>query len=157
MPRVKEVLFHVNKMLNYMETKEGLTEEEKRMYEYTPSRWGRREYFDCYYNQNRLGIETYKRNQLTKTMLKDMKMFLDEAVKYGFLGDVRFRNGARDGMWASSRTGSEEEKKGETVLYHTFNSDYSYWKIFNDKGKDLTNGGLNTKNDLKRFIRENYI
>ena len=154
--RTKEVLKHVNIMLEAIEDKSKMTDEIKRKYNFQPSRWGRREYYEGYDVRQMLGISSYKSYQITKTMLKKMKVFLDEAVKQGFYGDVEFRTGYRNGMWASTRTGSTDEKKGEMVLYRSFESDSDYWEIRKDRDTKITQGLL-TKTEIRKYIKDNYI
>ena len=160
MNRLNYVKKHVIKMLNYLETHEGLTEQEKCLYGYNPSVWGSRECFDAYLARKYIAYDNYNRNQITKTMLKDMKNFLDEAEKYGFVGDIWFKTGYSDGMYASTRTGNDY--RGDLVLYHTFNSDENKWKIykgrrFSYKDERTKDKYITTKNQLKSFIKENNI
>ena len=155
MKRLKEVKEVVEILLNYLETHEGLTEEEKSNYGYYNRYYGR-EHYDAWKVREVISYKDYDRSQITKTMLKNMLEFLTFAERKNFLGDVWFNTGWHNGMYVSTRTGTDVE--GETVLYHTFSSDENYWKLY--KGRtfyerdEITRGRL-TKREIDKFINDN--
>ena len=151
--RVKEALSNTNEMYNAIENEENMTDEIKQKYGYVDYYWTRNHY-DSYRANSYLGITRSDRNQITKTFLKEIKMFLEEATKYGFIGDMEIKANWEDGMWACSRTGSAEEKLGCTYLYYHFESGNKYFQIQNEMKRDIT-GRLNKK-ELKEYINKLY-
>ncbi len=155
MDRLNRVKFHVDRMLYYLETHEGLSNEDKSKYGYTNSYYGSREHFDAYSARKYIAYEDYDRSQITKTMLKDMKNFLDIAKELGFIGDVWFNTGYGHGMFATTRTG--EDTAGELVLYHTFCSDKNYFELRKSRNKNKVIKRVTTKSELKSLMNENNI
>ena len=152
MDRLNRVKFHVDRMLNYIETHEGLSNNDRSNYGYTQGYYGRREHYDAYVARKYIAYDDYDRSQITKTMLKDMKKFLDIAKELGFIGDVWFKTGYSHGMYASTRTGNDLE--GELVLYHTFSSDNNYFEL--RKGRNRNEKiikRVNTKSQLKSLMK----
>jgi hypothetical protein len=74
----------------------------------------------------------------------------------GFRGKVRFKDGYGDGMWASTRdfdAQTEEERKGQIVLYHSFETGTNYWELYNEK-EDKIGDICYTENDIKKLIKD---
>ena len=152
MDRLNRVKFHVDRMLNYLETHEGLSNEDKSKYGYSYPYYGRREHYDAYVARKYIAYVDYDRSQITKTMLKDMKKFLDIAKELGFIGDVWFKTGYDNGMFATTRTGNDIA--GELVLYHTFSSDRNYFLVTKNRKNMKLNKctPIYTKNELKNYL-----
>lgn len=149
--RTREVLKHVTIMLEALEDNTKLTEEVKSTYGYNSGWWGSdRVYYDRWKVKNVIPYSGGN-GKVTKTALKKVKSFLEEATKYGFIGDVRLEQGY--GMWATTRTGTVEEKKGEISLYHTFSSDSNFYKVIEGR---ITSEQLTTK-ELKKYIEEKKL
>lgn len=151
--RVNEALSNTNIMYEAIENEEKMTDEIKQKYGYVDYYWTRKHY-DSYRANKYLGITRSDRNQITKTFLKEIKMFLEEAKKYGFIGDMEIKANWEDGMWACSRTGSEEEKLECRYLHYHFESGNKYFEIQNDRKRDLTE--RMTKKELKEYINKEY-
>lgn len=148
----------VDKALKALETEDVntvLTEEEISLYGYKNERiWGsseRRKYFDRWDFKNHAmpNIRT-DRSRITKTMLKDMKKFIDKALEYHFYGDIEFKTDYNAGMYASTRTGNDKE--GAIILYHTFESDSKYWQIRDDRNR--VKGTAVTLKELKELVKK---
>ncbi len=155
MKRLKEVKEVVEILLNYLETHEGLTEEEKKYYGYYNRYYGR-EHYDAWKVREIISYQDYDRSQITKTMLKNMLEFLNFAERKNFLGDVWFKTGWNNGMFASTRTGTDIY--GETIMYHSFSSDENYWKLYKGRNcrerDEITKRGM-TKREIEKFINDN--
>jgi hypothetical protein len=87
-------------------------------------------------------------------MLKEMKEFLEKAIELGFYGTVFFRTGYSHGMWASTRAtiNEEEQREGQTYLYHGFDVDIKYWEIRNDKNETII--VKNTYREIKPIVKK---
>lgn len=72
--------------------------------------------------------------------LKEVKLFLEEAIKLGYTGHVCFKystfEGA-NGMWAHK----EEKEIRHDFLYKTFSSRENYWIVYNHVGNGETELG----------------
>ncbi len=154
---VRECLKTINHLLEGLENEETLTEKEKQEYGYESDWYDDKKYYDKYRVKNYIALERSERQRITKTMLKEMKKFLEKAQKMGFRGKVRFRNGYDNGMWASTRDYDQatvEATKGQIVLYHSFETDSNYWQLLNEKGNRIGNT-CNTEKEIKELVK-NY-
>ena len=82
---------------------------------------------------NDLSIFDWYKDTLSLTNLKDMRMFLIEALNLGYTGYVCFKVGATysaSGMWAHTEL-STDGYSPETgkCLYKTFSPDCNYWQF----------------------------
>ena len=155
---IREASKIVDKALKALEAEDVntvLTEEEISLYGFRSERiWGRTEnkkYFDRWsFKRNVMPNIRTDRSRITKTMLKEMKKFIDKALEYHFYGDIEFRTDWSAGMYASTRTGNDKE--GAIILYHTFESDSKYWQI-----RDYRNnvkGTAGTLKELKELVKK---
>lgn len=87
---------------------------------------------------DRLSIFDWWNEMLSVSQLKQMREFLQTAIKLGFDGYVCFRVGAKycsHGMWAhteGSKDGYSPDKG--SVLFHSFRSGDNYWDCKTDAG-----------------------
>lgn len=147
----------VNKALKALEAEDVntvLTDEEIKLYGFRSERiWGRTErkkYFEKWNFKNVMPNIRTDRSRITRTMLKDMKKFIDKAMEYHFYGDIEFKTDWSAGMYASTRTGSDKE--GAIILYHTFESDSKYWQIRDNRNN--VKGTAGTLKELKELVKK---
>ena len=72
-----------------------------------------------------LSIFDWFKEDLTKSDLKDMIRFMNEAIKLGYTGEVSFKVGAAgcaNGMWAY-------HEDDDDCLYKSFTPSYNYWSF----------------------------
>ena len=84
-----------------------------------------------------LGIFDWWEDYLSKKQLQDMRKFLSEAIKLGFIGHVCFKVGACDcanGMWACKEESTTGYSPEGAMLYKSFAPDYNYWSWRDDEG-----------------------
>lgn len=81
---------------------------------------------------NELSIFDWWNNKLSLTKLKDMRKFLKEAIKLGYIGYVCFKVGATgcaNGMWAHTTETTDGYSPESDFLYKSFTPEYNYWQI----------------------------
>lgn len=69
---------------------------------------------------------------LSLSKLKDMKKFLEVAIKLGFKGYVCFKVGATgcaNGMWAHKEESTNGYSPDGDCIYKSFTPAYNYWQI----------------------------
>lgn len=69
---------------------------------------------------------------LSLSKLKDMKKFLEVAIKLGFKGYVCFKVGAKycaNGMWAHKEESTNGYSPDGDCIYKSFTPAYNYWQI----------------------------
>lgn len=106
-----------------------------------------------------LSIFDWWNETMSLTQLKQMKKFLETAIKMGFTGYACFKVGAKyctHGMWAytAESTDGYSPKEG-TVLFHSFRSGDNYWDARNEDGKWLYEGTGRcefTLKEVKEFL-----
>lgn len=103
-----------------------------------------------------LNIFDWWSEQLSGTQLKQMKSFLETAIKLGYKGYVCFKvgiTGCANGMWAYK----EESKDGYSpeggCLYRSFTPAYTDWDIRDDNGTWLHNSDNKDKHTLKDIMK----
>ncbi len=88
---------------------------------------------------NKLSIFDWWVDVISLNRLKDMKKFLQEAIKLGFTGYVCFKVGASgcaNGMWAHTDESTTGYSPDCDFLYKSFTPAYNYWDItYYDKDK----------------------
>lgn len=93
---------------------------------------------------------------LTVSKLKQMRSFLQQAIKLGFDKYCCFKVGASgcaNGMWASNApTTDGYSPKDCKTIYHSFTPDYTYWDV--DLGNGFTDQQFRTIGEVKRYIQE---
>lgn len=88
-----------------------------------------------------LSIFDWWNDNLSLTQLKDMKKFLEEAIKLGFDGYVCFKVGATgcaNGMWAYKELSTTGFSPDGEFIYKSFTPAYNYWDIKLADGVYLT-------------------
>lgn len=104
-----------------------------------------------------LNIFDWWSEQLSGTQLKQMKSFLETAIKLGYKGYVCFKVGATgcaNGMWAykeESKDGYYSPKGG--CLYRSFTPAYTDWDIRYNDGTWLHNSDNKDKHTLKDIMK----
>lgn len=81
---------------------------------------------------NELSIFDWWNEGLSLTQLKQMRTFVQTAIKLGFTGYVCFKVGAAgcaNGMWAYKKESTTGYSPDGDCLYHSFVSSYSYYDI----------------------------
>lgn len=119
---------------------------------------------------NDLSIFDWWPEYLSKSKLREMRQFLEEAIKLGYTGYVCFKVGATgcsNGMWAHTELETDDGYSPNNcpVLYRSFTPAYRYWDVtdkdgnwdFEGKYKDEEDrfknwGRLKTIRDLEAFI-----
>ena len=101
---------------------------------------------------------------LSMSRLKQMKQFLETAIKYGYKGYVCFKvgsSGCANGMWAHKNESTDGYSPDGEVLYRSFTPDYVTWDAQLADGKWVGETYLSHKkytdrklNDIKRYIGE---
>ena len=69
---------------------------------------------------------------LSMSQLKQMKSFLETAIKLGFTGYVCFKVGSvhcTHGMWAFTKESTNGFSPDGDTLFHSFRCDYNYWDM----------------------------
>lgn len=88
-----------------------------------------------------LSIFDWWPDTLSQAKLKDMKRFLEEAIKLGFNGYVCFKVGATgcaNGMWAHKEESYDGYSPDGAYIYKSFTPAYNYWECKDDEGNNLT-------------------
>lgn len=147
-----ECLNTVNKLLDALEGKIELTQKEKGTYGYYNNTWTGKKYYSRYSVKNYINLTGTDRSQVTKTMLKEMKKFLEKAIKFGFIGDVKFRIGYDNGMYASTRVTQEGYDEGQLILYHNFGSERKYWQL--RTGRKIIGEDCTKEKEIKELIEK---
>jgi len=104
-----------------------------------------------------LSIFDWWTETLSVSKMKQMKSFIENAIRLGYKGYVCFKVGASgcaNGMWAST----EESKDGcspdnGNTLYRSFSPDYTYWSA-NVNGKwfpENSNQAYNSCKTIKQL------
>ena len=89
-------------------------------------------YISAVYDE--LSIFDWWNDKLSLSQLKQMKAFLQTAIKLGYKGYVCFKVGATGcshGMWASQKESTDgySPKNDEEVLFHSFRSGDNHWGV----------------------------
>ena len=98
---------------------------------------------------------------LSKSRLKDMKKFLEEAIKLGYTGYVCFKVGATgcsNGMWAHKNESTDGYSPDGEFLYKSFTPAYNYWSVQTAEGKlipeDKEYDSVKTIRQLEELVKE---
>lgn len=78
------------------------------------------------------GIFDWWNETLSMSQLKQMRTFLNQAIKLGFTGYVCFKVGAAGcshGMWAHKNESTDGYSPDGDVLFHSFRSGDNYWDM----------------------------
>lgn len=133
----KQVLLVVKFFIKTLETKEYKWER----------RLSIREQYD------RLSIFDWWNETLSISQLKDMKKFIEEAIKLGYTGYVCFKVGAAgcsNGMWAYKEPRREDGYAPDgAFIYKSFVSTYNYWSAYDENGTSITEKLSIEYDDLK--------
>jgi len=117
---------------------------------YPGARWR----IDNIYNE--LAIFDWWPEYLSISKLKQMKAFLQQAIKLGFDKYCCFKVGASgcaNGMWASDAPTTDGYSPDNCkTIYHSFTPDYSYWDV--DIGNGFTDLEFKSIGEVKRYIEE---
>lgn len=150
----RECLENVTHLYDILEGNVRITEEEKYKYGFRPQWYGSRPNFWISDTRKYVAIKHTNRDYLSKTMLKEMKEFLEKAIELEFYGTVFFRTGYSHGMWASTRASlnEEEQREGQVYLYHAFDVDFKYWEIRNDRNETIIE--KNTYREIKPIAKK---
>lgn len=101
---------------------------------------------------------------LSMSRLKEMKSFLETAIRLGYTGYVCFKvgeAGCAHGMWAAKAESEDGySPKGET-LFHSFRPGDWYWDVCDENGKwqgkyDRDHNGMTLK-EVKAWIKEKEV
>ena len=79
-----------------------------------------------------LSIFDWWNETLSMSQLKQMKKFVETAIKLGFNGYVCFKVGATGcahGMWAHKEESTDGYSPDGDTLYHSFRSEDNYWDM----------------------------
>lgn len=128
--------------------------------------WSRDKVFNMRSVCDELSIFDWWRNTLSLSQLKQMKQFLETAVKYGYTGYVCFKVGATgcaNGMWAYKAESTTGYSPDGEFLYRSFTPAYLHWDAkladgtfvwenFKNKGEEVEYDGFAFKN-VKPFIK----
>ena len=115
----KKILENVNNYIAELEAK--------------PYKWGRRLKIEDVYSE--LGIFDWWHEYLSLSQLKQMRAFLNVAIKYGYTGYACFKVGAAGcahGMWANKKESTNGFSPDGAELHHSFRSGDNYWCIKDD-------------------------
>ena len=102
--------------------------------------WSGKKVFRMNAVYNELSIFDWWNEELSMNQLKQMKYFIEQAIKAGFTGYVCFKVGAKgcaNGMWAHNEESTNGYSPKGDVLYHSFVSGRNYYSVcVNDKWSD---------------------
>lgn len=108
-----------------------------------------------------LSIFDWWRDTLSKSQLKKMRSFLDEAIKLGYTGYVCFKVGASgcaNGMWAHKEETTTGYSPDGEFLYRSFTPDYTCWEVRAADGKTYPTGdqwdSIKTKKQLEELVNQ---
>ena len=114
---------------------------------------------------NDLSIFDWWKDDLSLTQLKDMKRFLEEAIKLGYTGYVSFKvgvSGCANGMWADTELSEDgfSPRTGMT-LYKSFTPAYNYWSFTDEEGRWIPEdekeyNSLDSVRKLEKAFREHF-
>ena len=107
-----------------------------------------------------LGIFDWWTERLSRSQLKAMRTFLNQAIKMGFDGYVCFKVGAKycaSGMWAYKAESEDGYSPAGDFLYRSFYSTGNYWDAqidgtFVTKSTDSKWNDFRTVAQLKRAM-----
>lgn len=88
---------------------------------------------DLVYDQ--LSIFDWWPEKLTVSHMKQMRTFLNEAIKLGYTGYVCFKVGASgcaNGMWAYKVPTTDGYSPSGAAIYRSFTPDYTYYSFCDD-------------------------
>ena len=91
-----------------------------------------------------LGIFDWWNEYLSVSQLRQMRKFLEVAIKHGFTGYVCFKVGASGcshGMWAHKAESTTGYSPDGEALFHSFRSGDNYYDYCNADGKWLATDG----------------
>lgn len=126
-------------------------------------RWSRKyklKMWDCC---DDLSIFDWWVDDLSISRLKEMRIFLKEAIKLGYTGYVCFKvgvSGCANGMWANKLPSTNGYSPNCEFLYRSFTTDYTYWDVTYMGGGCLSKkvgkryDELKTIRDLEKAIKE---
>ena len=97
----RECLKNVTYLLEGLEGTKEFTSQEKSKLGYNNDTWSNRKYYWEYKVKDMIAIRSCDRDRISKTMLSDMKKFLELALKLGFYGKVEFKTGYNGRMLKS--------------------------------------------------------
>ena len=106
-----------------------------------------------------LGIFDWWNDNLSVSQLKQMRMFLENAINRGFDGYAGFKVGAKNcanGMWATKKKSADGYTPDGETLYRSFTPDYTRWEISFD-GEHWIGDNDTTITDIDRFIWEHRM
>ena len=92
--------------------------------------WERKVRIDDVYDE--LGIFDWWREYLSISQLKQMKKFLETAIRMGYTGYACFKVGAvgcANGMWAHKDESTTGYSPDGEAIYHSFVCDENYWGV----------------------------
>lgn len=104
----------------------------------------------------RLSIFDWWVNTICLNRLKEMRSFLNEAIKLGYTGYVCFKVGAKycaNGMWAYKDESTDGySPKNSAFLYRSFTPDYTCWQLCGSDGTIYPTGqDWNSIKTIKRL------
>lgn len=100
-------------------------------------------------------------DNLSVSKLKDMRQFIEEAIKLGYTGYVCFKVGAAgcaNGMWAYKTETTDGYSPNGECLYKSFTPSYNYWDAQLADGSWLAEttcgsyDGIKTKRQLESLL-----
>lgn len=100
-----------------------------------------------------VGIFDWFKDSLSLSDLKNMKSFLNTALKMGFTGHVDFKvgcAGTANGMWAHKATSPTGYSPDGPFIYRSFTPSYTRWAI---KGEDDKILDFDSLRELKEAMR----
>lgn len=127
-----EVLENIN---NCIKELEGINGTYSDNYDrYARHGWGRNAKYAFYIREvcNELSIFDWWNKELSMSQLKQMKAFVQTAIKLGFTGYVCFKVGAvgcSHGMWAAKEESLDGYSPKCDTLFHSFRCDLNEWSI----------------------------
>lgn len=146
----RECLKNVTYLLEGLEGTRELTRQEKINLGYNNDTWSNRKYYWDYKVRDMIAMGSCDRDRISKTMLSDMKKFLELAMKLGFYGKVEFKTGYNGRMLASTR--DTDVKEGQILLRRSFESKDNFYSLLNDKGERI----VPYVNYTERAIKDTY-
>lgn len=104
---------------------------------------------------NDLSIFDWWSDTLSKSQLKDMRKFLNEAIKLGYKGYVCFKvgvSGSANGMWAFKDESSDGYSPDGACIYKSFTPEYECWSVSKDGSNFYPDSDeWNSANTIKKF------
>ena len=105
---------------------------------------------------DQLSIFDWWVDNLSKTHLKQMKMFLENAIRLGFTGYACFKVGASgcsNGMWSCKEESVDGYSPEGDWIYRSFTPDYIYWSTHIGE-KDFDYNCFKTVKQLEKLLEE---